>query len=112
MVSRSQNPQHAALARARVWTFRLIRTGVVHPGTGGISVAPDTANNLPAHRRPEALGGTGKDAPCLLNTADLPDSLRYVQDSARHGTIQPSKSMPLPDYQAALESTRDKWVKR
>ncbi|MDN7908563.1 RHS repeat-associated core domain-containing protein [Burkholderia diffusa] len=86
--------------------------GMVHPDTGGISVAPESARNLPPHRRPESLGGTGKDCACLLNTANLPKSLRYVQDSAKHGTIQPSTSMSLTDYQAALRSTREKWMKQ
>ncbi|WP_456238716.1 Tse2 family ADP-ribosyltransferase toxin [Paraburkholderia antibiotica] len=86
--------------------------GMVHPGTGGISVAPGSAANLPPHRRPASMGGTGKDCACMLNTTSLPDSLKYVQDSASHGTIQPSTSMSLSDYQAALASTRDKWVKQ
>jgi len=86
--------------------------GMVHPGTGGISVAPGSAANLPPHRRPESLGGTGKDCACVLKTANLPKTLKYVQDGATHGTIQPSISMTLPDYQAALGSTRDKWVKQ
>lgn len=86
--------------------------GKVHPNTGGISVAPESARNLPPHRRPENLGGTGKDCACLLNTANLPKSLKYVQDSAKHGTIQPSTSMSLSDYQAALSSTREKCVKQ
>ncbi|WP_230957940.1 hypothetical protein [Burkholderia diffusa] len=86
--------------------------GMVHPDTGGISVAPESARNLPPHRRPENLGGTGKDCACLLSTTNLPKSLKYVQDSAKHGTIQPSTSMSLSDYQAALGSTRDKWIKQ
>ncbi|HTH61499.1 MAG TPA: contractile injection system protein, VgrG/Pvc8 family [Paraburkholderia sp.] len=86
--------------------------GMVHPGTGGISVAPGSAANLSPHRRPASMGGTGKDCACMLNTANLPKTLRYVQDSANHGTIQPSTSMSLPDYQAALASTRGKWVKQ
>ncbi|WP_174913755.1 RHS repeat-associated core domain-containing protein [Burkholderia diffusa] len=86
--------------------------GKVHPNTGSISVAPESARNLPPHRRPENLGGTGKDCACLLNTANLPKSLKYVQDSAKHGTIQPRTSMSLSDYQAALSSTREKWVKQ
>ncbi|MBB3257525.1 RHS repeat-associated protein [Paraburkholderia bannensis] len=87
-------------------------SGMVHPDTGGISVAPESASNLPPHRRPSNLGGTGKDCACRLNTANLPKNLKYVQDSATHGTIQPSTSMSLSDYQSALGSTREKWVKQ
>lgn len=63
--------------------------GMVHPDTGGISVAPESARNLPPHRRPENLGGTGKDCAYVLNTSDLPKSLKYVRDSAKHWTGQP-----------------------
>ncbi|MEX3970503.1 RHS repeat-associated core domain-containing protein [Paraburkholderia caribensis] len=31
--------------------------GMVHPDTGGISVAPESTANLPPHRPPESLGG-------------------------------------------------------
>ncbi|WP_174769945.1 RHS repeat-associated core domain-containing protein [Paraburkholderia hayleyella] len=86
--------------------------GMVLPATGGISVAPGSAANLPPHRRPASMGGTGKDCACMLNTANLPNTLKYVQDSANHGTIQPSTRMSLSDYQAALASIRDKWVKQ
>ncbi|WP_436628920.1 Tse2 family ADP-ribosyltransferase toxin [Burkholderia semiarida] len=86
--------------------------GTVHPSTGGISVALESARNLPPHRRPENPGGTGRDCACLLNTANLPKSLRCVRDSAKHGTIQPSTSMSLSDYQAALRSTREKLVRQ
>jgi RHS repeat-associated protein len=86
--------------------------GMVHPNTGGMSVAPGSAENLPLHRRPTTLGGKGKDCACRLNTKDLPKGLKYVQDGAAHGTIQPSASMPLPDYQSALGATSNKWVKQ
>ncbi|MBU9652880.1 hypothetical protein KTF21_29915, partial [Burkholderia multivorans] len=43
--------------------------------------------------------------PCLQGAG-------HLQDSAKHGTIQPSTSMSLSDYQAALGSTRDKWIKQ
>lgn len=89
------------------------KDGNVHPNTGGMSVAPDTPQNLPDHRRPSTLpGGTGKDSACKLNTASLPESLRYVQDKKTHGTIQPSKAMPLSDYQKALGSTAEHWEKQ
>lgn len=35
--------------------------GIVRGGAGGMSVAPDSPMRLPAHRRPRALAGTGKD---------------------------------------------------
>ena len=35
--------------------------GLVAGGDGGMSIAPDSPENLPAHRRPAEHGGTGKD---------------------------------------------------
>lgn len=35
--------------------------GLVQPGMGGISVAPNDIMNLPAFRRPSEFAGTGKD---------------------------------------------------
>ena len=37
------------------------RSGIVHPGTGGMSVVPDSPRHLPRHRRPPEYGGTGND---------------------------------------------------
>ncbi|MBB4220910.1 RHS repeat-associated core domain-containing protein [Variovorax guangxiensis] len=83
--------------------------GNVHPNTGGISVAPRTARNLPAHRRPPALGGTGKDEVWQLDESDLGPDLKYVQDCDSHGTIQPSRKMSAQEYQNALAKTQGKW---
>ncbi|MFS2100434.1 RHS repeat domain-containing protein [Variovorax sp. Varisp85] len=85
--------------------------GNVHPNTGGISVAPHTPGNLPSHRRPASLGGTGKDEVWGINSENLGPDLRYVQDCPTHGTIQPSRTMPAGEYQAALERTKTRWRK-
>ncbi|MCO7224749.1 fibronectin type III domain-containing protein [Pleionea sp. CnH1-48] len=85
--------------------------GCVHPDTGGVSVAPDTPQNLPRHRRPSEHGGTGKDPVWSIKSSQLGEKLKYVQDSDTHGTIQPSKSMRLEEYQEALSETKDSWSK-
>ena len=51
--------------------------GMVHPGTGGVSVSPDSPLNLPPHRRPPEFGGTGRDPVWRLDERDLPDGLSY-----------------------------------
>jgi RHS repeat-associated protein len=84
--------------------------GMVHPGTGGISVAP-SVGDLPAHRRPPEFGGTGKDPVWKMNTDDLGSDLKHVADKPGHGTIQPSRSMHVDDYQKALAETQQKWKK-
>ena len=88
--------------------------GMVHPGTGGVSVSPDSPLNLPPHRRPPEFGGTGRDPVWRLDERDLPDGLSYRPDPVRpsgHGFVEPSRSMPLTEYQRLLESTRPSWTR-
>lgn len=88
-------------------------TGLVGPGTGGLSVAPGHPGHLPRHRRPSALGGEGDDPVFAIPVLALGPDLTYRPDPAhptRHGFIEPSRSMPLDEYQAALAATRAGWV--
>ena len=84
--------------------------GMVHLGTGGISVSP-SPDDLPTHRKPPEFGGTGKDSVWGINTDDLGSDLIYVPDNPGHGTIQPAKLMSLEDYQKALANTNINWEK-
>jgi hypothetical protein len=54
--------------------------GMVLGGGGGMSVAPDSPMNLPAHRRPPEYGGTGKDRAWELDAAELGNELVYRED--------------------------------
>lgn len=83
----------------------------VLPLTGGMSTAPDNPLNLPSHRRPPSLGGTGKDPVFEFNTKNLPLGLKWVQDAPGHGTIQPSFVMPYETYKTLLSSTKYLWKK-
>ena len=90
-------------------------SGSVHPGTGGISVAPDTPSNLPRHRRPPEYGGTGKDPLWSIQASDLGAHLRYVADAVPapiHGVIEPSISMTFAAYQQELVETAPYWVRQ
>jgi hypothetical protein len=40
----------------------------------------------------------------------LSDDLFLRPDTAVHGTIEPSREMPLNGFQSALAATRDLWV--
>ncbi|WP_277751459.1 RHS repeat domain-containing protein, partial [Pectobacterium polonicum] len=82
--------------------------GNVHPNSGGVSVSPNT-DGLPNHRKPPEFGGTGKDPVWELDTSDLGKDLKHVPDSRTHGTIQPSRTMSVEEYQRALASTKGKW---
>src|SRR4051812_10795641 len=54
--------------------------GDVHYGLGGMSVSPNTIENLPRHRRPREHRGFGEDPTWELDLDELPGSLRYRDD--------------------------------
>ena len=86
--------------------------GNVHPGTGGMSVSPNDPMNLPSHRRPPDLGGTGKDPVWCISSCNLGPDLQYrpdPKDPLGHGFVEPSRTMTLAEYQRALAETRTRW---
>jgi hypothetical protein len=86
--------------------------GVVLGGEGGMSVAPDSPGNLPAHRRPAEHGGTGKDPIWELDVADLGDELRYREDPLMpgvHGFVEPVLPTTFDAYESAVLATRRAW---
>jgi len=86
--------------------------GQVEPDNGGISVSPDDPANLPPHRRPPALGGTGRDPVWEIDADDLGPHLRYDEDTpGKHGTIQPAYPMTLEEFQRRLAETQGRWRK-
>jgi hypothetical protein len=86
--------------------------GVVVGGDSGMSVSPDSPQNLPGHRRPPEQGGTGKDPVWELVVDVLGDELVYREDPLMpgiHGFVEPSTPMTLERYEAALIRTREAW---
>jgi RHS repeat-associated protein len=83
--------------------------GMVHPGGGGMSIAPETPNNLPSHRRQPDFGGSGRDPVWSINPDDLPEGLQYTRDAPGHGVIEPSRTMTYEKFQSLLESTNGSW---
>lgn len=92
-----------------VWDIPVDEHGWVHPGSGGMSVAPDTPSNLPKIRRPESLGGDGVDPVFSLDTDELGDHLQFRLDKSTHGLIEPAKSCPFREYEDAIYATRQNW---
>ncbi|MCC7071013.1 MAG: hypothetical protein IT383_06815 [Deltaproteobacteria bacterium] len=86
-----------------------VERGLVRPGTGGMSVAPETPINLPRHRRPPGLGGSGKDPVWCIGQSCLGPSLRFRRDSPTHGVVEPSRVMTIGEYEAALAETLGGW---
>jgi hypothetical protein len=85
--------------------------GTVEPGTGGMSVALDAAQNLPKPRLPRSLGGEGRDPVFTMSDADVPQSLLLRSDRYPHALVEPSRRCPFPDFESALASTRPIWSK-
>lgn len=88
------------------------KSGMVRPGTGGVSVSPGDPRNLPRHRRPPEFGGLGRDPVWRIRTSDLGPELAYEPDPRNpsgHGFVEPAYDMPYEAFQAALEATRDRW---
>lgn len=85
--------------------------GLVQALTGGMSVAPDHPGNLHSLRRPPAYGGRGKDPVWFIVSDDLDADLTFRLDHPTHGVIEPARSMPIGEYELALERTRPVWKK-
>ena len=84
--------------------------GNVHPNTGGVSVAP-SVDKLPLHRRPPRTWRDRQGSVWKMNTADLGSELVHVPDSPGHGTIQPSRPMPLSKFSSRIGKYSRKMVK-
>ncbi len=84
--------------------------GYVHPGHGGMSVAPDDPFNLQQHRRPPAYGGTGADTVWVIGQDQLVARLTFRADGITHGLIEPVASTDLSAYRSALAETRENWA--
>jgi hypothetical protein len=88
------------------------RHGRVRPARGGMSVSPDSPTNLPRHRRPAHLGGTGKDPVFVFSVRDLGERLNYRSDPrspTTHGFVEPTELMLISQFQQDLCATRAAW---
>jgi hypothetical protein len=92
--------------------------GVVHPETGGMSVAPTSMWNVPHHRRPRGMGrgSTGPAADWVFAIADtaLPADLAVRPDPEApkvHAFVEPRVDMLLSRLRDLLAGTRQAWRK-
>jgi hypothetical protein len=85
--------------------------GVVQPGKGGMSVAPDDPSYLPDHRRPPELGGMGKDPVWGISTDLLGLKLNFRQDKPGHGLFEPATEMSIIEFQEALADLAPRWFR-
>jgi hypothetical protein len=85
--------------------------GNVIPRTGGLSVTPNSIQNMPKFLKPRALGGEGRRPVFELQTASLDDALCARWVAADHAFVEPSFSYPFPTYVSNIHATRPNWVK-
>jgi hypothetical protein len=85
--------------------------GTVSPGTGGMSVALDAAQNLPKHRLPKSLGGEGRDPVFRMSSAALPASLLVRPERYPHAFLEPAVVCLFEQYEKNLRETRLSWSK-
>jgi hypothetical protein len=95
--------------------------GMVHPGKGGMSVAPHL-RDLPPQRVPSRLRhlvprATGKESMHVWIHGEGPFAaspvalgLVLAPDRPGHGSVQPDQTMMFDDYEKALAATRDQWA--
>jgi hypothetical protein len=95
--------------------------GMVYPGTGGMSVAPDL-RQLPPQRVPRRLRhlvprAAGKESWFVwvhregpFTASPVATGLVLLPDRPGHATVQPDQPMTLDDYEKALAATRDQWT--
>lgn len=83
-------------------------SGQVSPGWG-LSVAMDDPRGLPKHRRPQALGGEGRDPVFSLPVRAVGNVMNVNEDRPPHALIEPAKLCSLEEYEAALAGTRPSW---
>jgi hypothetical protein len=86
-------------------------SGRVQPGKGGMSTAANDPRELPAHRKPKWLDGTGADPIFELRPILLPNALTARQDGRpNHYLVEPTDECLFHVFQGHLWSTRQEWV--
>ena len=89
------------------------REGMVAPGTGGMSVTPNSPAGLPPHLRPISLGGQTSLPVFWISSTRLGGLLAFqpaLKHPDRHGFVEPAMAMKLDAYQDALCDTKPAWA--
>lgn len=83
---------------------------LVGPGLGGLSTAPDEPRLLQRHRRPESLGGTGRDPVWSIQREHLsPHGLASRRDSPQHELVEAAEEVELRDLIKRIHGTAANW---
>ena len=95
------------------------KDGMVRPGIGGMSVAPDSVWSIPNHRRPRGMqrGSTGPATDLIfavIHVSLASTNLAVRLDPNRpqlHAFVEPAIQMEFSTYEANLAETRGDWKK-
>jgi hypothetical protein len=99
----------------------VLPNGLVRPGEGGMSVAPDWRSLplflIPRRLNSEVTDAAGSNRLKCFRLAAFPFTETLIEErlllrpnSPDHGTIEPNREMLIDDFQSALASTRHLWV--
>lgn len=91
--------------------------GTFGPGTGGISVSPNSPWHIPQHRRPRGMGrgstGPGKDWVFGIDNGGLHVHFLSTrldpQNTQRHAFVEPLATITLLEYNTSLAATQGHW---
>ena len=91
--------------------------GTFGPGTGGMSVSPDSPWHIPHHRRPRGMGrgatGLAQDWVFGINNGALDDAALKARldpgNPARHAFVEPLTNITLHAHTSALATTQTAW---
>ena len=91
--------------------------GRVHPGQGGMSVAPGSIWNVPTHRRPRGMGqgssGHAEDRVYSVATTEVLSAGLVVRNDpirpSKHAFVEPQEPTEMTTYEKLLSSTRPLW---
>ena len=91
--------------------------GTFGPGTGGMSIAPDSPWHIPHHRRPREMG-KGSTGPAQdwvfviqnneLNSVELTARLD-PRNPVRHAFVEPLVTVSFTAYSSTLANTQNFW---
>ena len=94
----------------KVPDIQIDANGLIHPKSGGMSVATDSPEYLQPHRRPKEFGGTG-NVPVYSLQRPIWGALRIRVDNPKkhHACVEPLFTCTLDDFNRELRLTRSRW---
>src|SRR5579862_4796300 len=96
---------------ARPRDIRVDEHGRVAPNSGGMSMTPDTPEQMPVEYRPTWLRGLSRFPLFVIRAGQVGAKLQITPHSRTDHFLEPAHAIQLDDYQAALCTTGPAWKK-